>query len=64
MCQMSNLETYQEKAMKCARAAHAAHDASERVELFGLASVYMALADYVDRRNEQGTVHRGEQDQR
>jgi hypothetical protein len=54
MCEMSNLETYQEKALKCMRAAGEAHDAGERVELLGLASVYTALADYVDRRHEHG----------
>jgi hypothetical protein len=36
---MSNLETYREKALKCARAAGEAHDA-ERAGLLGLASVY------------------------
>jgi hypothetical protein len=59
MCEMSNLETYREKALKCVRAANEAHDSGERVELLGLASVYMALADYVDRRHEHG----GDQDQ-
>lgn len=54
---MSNSETYREKALKCMRAADEAHDSGERVELLGLASVYMALADYVDRRHEHGTAH-------
>jgi hypothetical protein len=45
---MPNLETYREKAVKCVRAGHEAHNPVERAELFGLASVYMALADYVD----------------
>ena len=45
---MPNLETYREKAVKCARAACEAHNPSERAELFGLASVYRALADFVD----------------
>jgi hypothetical protein len=63
MCEMSNLETYRENAAKCARAAHEAQDAAERVELLGLASVYMALADYVDRQHEHDTVRRGDQDQ-
>jgi hypothetical protein len=57
---MSNLETYHEKALKCARAANEAHNSGERVELLCLASVYKALADYVDR--EQGTAHSGGQD--
>jgi hypothetical protein len=39
------------------------HDSGERVALLGLASVYMALADYVDRQHEQGTAHRGDQNQ-
>jgi hypothetical protein len=56
---MSNLETYREKAEKCVRAADEAHNPGERVELLGLASVYMALADYVDHR---GTAHSGDQD--
>jgi hypothetical protein len=60
---MSSLETYREKAVKCARAADEAHNPGERVELLGLASVYMALADYVDRRHVDGTAHSGEQDQ-
>jgi hypothetical protein len=45
---MPNLETYREKAAKCVRAGDEAHNPGERAELFGLASVYMALADYVD----------------
>jgi len=62
MCEMSNLETYREKAQECARAADKVHNSRERVELLGLASVYMALADYVDRGHEHGTAHRGDQD--
>lgn len=59
---MSNLETYRDKAVKCARAADEAHNSGERVELLGLASVYMALAYYVDRQNEHGKgPHRGDQ---
>jgi hypothetical protein len=45
------------------RAADEVHDSGERVELLGLASVYMALADYVDRGHEHGTAHRCNQDQ-
>ena len=41
-------------------AADEAHDPGERVELLGLASVYMALADYVDRRHEQGSAYRAD----
>jgi len=63
MCEMSNLETYRENAVKCARAAHEAHDVAERVELFGLASVYMALADYVDRQHEHDAGHRSGHEQ-
>ena len=55
---MPNLETYREKAMECARAADGVHDSGERVELLGLASVYMALADYVD----HGAVRGQDQD--
>jgi hypothetical protein len=54
---MSNLETYHEKALKCVHAAGEAHDTRDRAVLLGLASVYMALADYVDRRHEHGTAH-------
>jgi hypothetical protein len=54
---MSNMETYREKALECARAADGVHDSGERVELLGLASVYMALADYVDRGDGHGTAH-------
>jgi hypothetical protein len=61
MCEMSNLETYREKARECARAADEVRNLSERVELLGLASVYMALADYVDRGHEHGAAHRGDQ---
>jgi hypothetical protein len=57
MSEMSILETYREKARECVRAADEVHNLSERVELLGLASVYMALADYVDQR----TVDRGDQ---
>src|SRR5258708_5967932 len=46
-----------------AGAANEAHSSAERVELLGLASVYKALADYVDRRHEHGTAHSGDQDQ-
>jgi hypothetical protein len=60
MCEMSNLETYRDKARECVLAADEVHNASERVELLGLASVYMALADYVDRWRD-GTVDRGDQ---
>ena len=63
MHEMSNLETYREKGLKCARAANDVHDSSDRVELLGLASVYMALADYVDRQHEHGTARGSEQDQ-
>jgi hypothetical protein len=62
MCEMSNLETYREKARECVRAADEVHNSSERVELLGLASVYMALADYVD-RGQLGTLDRCDQDQ-
>jgi hypothetical protein len=54
------METYREKALKCARAADQAHGPSERVGLLGLASVYMALADYVDDRHEHRTAQHGE----
>jgi hypothetical protein len=60
---MSNPETYREKALKCTRAADEVHDSAQRVELLGLASIYMALADYVDARHERGPAHRGDQDQ-
>jgi hypothetical protein len=58
MLEMSNLETYREKALECVRAADEVHDSGERAELLGLASVYRALADYVDRRREHGTAYR------
>jgi hypothetical protein len=60
MCEMSNMETYREKALQCTRAADEVRDSGERVELLGLASVYMALADYVDRGHGRHTAHRGE----
>jgi hypothetical protein len=62
MREMSILQTYREKARECARAADEVRNLSERVELLGLASVYMALADYVD-RGQHGTAHRRDQDQ-
>lgn len=49
---MLNLETYRDKALECARAADVVHDPGERAELLGLASVYRALADYVDPQDE------------
>jgi hypothetical protein len=58
---MSNLQTYREKARECVRAADEVHNSSERVELLGLASVYMALSDYVD-RGQHATADRSDQD--
>jgi hypothetical protein len=55
---MLNLETYREKALECARAADSVHDSRERIGLLGLASVYMALADFVDCQHEDNAVHR------
>jgi hypothetical protein len=52
MREMSNLETYREKALECVRAADSVLDSGERIELLGLASVYRALADYVDHQHE------------
>ena len=57
------METYREKALKCARAAAEARGSSERVGLLGLASVYTALADYVDDRHEHRTAQPAEQGQ-
>jgi hypothetical protein len=62
MCEMPNLETYREKALECVRAADEVHNSSERVELLGLAGVYMALADYVDREHVHDTANRDDQD--
>jgi hypothetical protein len=59
---MSNLETYREKALECSRAADSVLDSGERVELLGLASVYMALADFVDQRHEHVVADSGDQD--
>jgi hypothetical protein len=61
--EMSNLETYREKALKCARAANEVHNTAQRVELLGLASIYMALAEYVDDRPAQGPAYRVDEDQ-
>jgi hypothetical protein len=58
MCEMTNLETYREKALECVRAADETHGSCKRLELLGLASVYMALADYVDRGNEHDARQR------
>ena len=60
---MSNLESYREKARECVRAADEVHNSGERVELLGLASVYMALADYVD-HGQRGTAHLDDLDQK
>jgi len=60
---MSNLETYREKALECARAANGVQDSGERIGLLGLASVYTALADYVDHQHEHGAGNWGDQDQ-
>ena len=62
ICEMSNLETYREKALQCTRAADEVRDPAQRVELLGLASIYMALADYVDARHEHGPAYRDAQD--
>jgi hypothetical protein len=58
MCELSNLEMYQEKAREYARAADEARSSGERIELLCLASVYTALADYVDRQRRQGAQRR------
>jgi hypothetical protein len=58
-----NLETYREKALKCARAADEVDDTAERAGLLGLASIYTALADYVDGPHQQGPTCRADQDQ-
>jgi hypothetical protein len=63
MCEMSNLETYREKALECMRAADEVRGSGERVELLGLASVYMALADYVDHAHEHGAAPHDDQDE-
>jgi hypothetical protein len=60
MCEM---ESYREKALQCANAADEAHGSGERVGLLGLASVYMALADYVDDRHENRAAQGREQGQ-
>jgi hypothetical protein len=53
---MSNLETYREKAST--RTAVEVCSTPERVELLGLAGIYMVLADYVDARHEHGAASR------
>jgi hypothetical protein len=63
ICEMTNLETYREKALQCTRAADEVRDPAQRVELLGLASIYMALADYVDAQHEQSPAPRGAKDQ-
>jgi hypothetical protein len=60
---MSNLETYRNKALECTRAADEVRGTAERVELLGLASIYMVLADYVDARPERGLEGRGDQEE-
>ena len=50
-------------ARRRGNAADEVHNSGERVELLGLASVYMALADYVDRGHEHGTANRNDQDE-
>ncbi len=49
---MLDRETYRIKALHCLRAVHRARDPGERLTLLSLASKYMRLADYVDRRHE------------
>jgi hypothetical protein len=60
---MSNLETYRNKALECTRAADEVRGTAERVELLGLASIYMALADYVDARPERDLAGGGDQEE-
>jgi hypothetical protein len=62
MREMPNLETYREKALECMRAADEVRGSRQRVELLGLASVYKALADYVDRGHEHSTGRRDDED--
>jgi hypothetical protein len=56
-------ETYRTKALNFLRAVHSARDPGERLTLLSLASKYMRLADYVDRRHEHDPEYRGDPDQ-
>jgi hypothetical protein len=56
-------ETYRMKALHCLRAVHTARDPGERLTLLSLASKYMRLADYVDRRHEHDPEQRHDRDQ-
>jgi hypothetical protein len=56
-------ETYRMKALHCLRAVHTARDPGERLTLLSLASKYVRLADYVDRRHEHDPDQRRDRDQ-
>jgi hypothetical protein len=56
-------ETYRMKALHCLRAVHTARDPGERLTLLSLASKYVRLADYVDRRHEHDPQQRHDRDQ-
>ena len=53
-------ETYRKLALHCLRAADKVRDPGMRLALLSLATKYIALADYADRRHEHGTAHPGD----
>jgi hypothetical protein len=60
--EMSNRETYRQKALRCLRAADKVQDSGERAVLLSLASNYLTLADYVGGHEDYRTAHRGDRD--
>ncbi len=63
MRENAHLETYREKVLKCIRAADTVRYSETRAELLRLASIYLLLADYIDRQRERSAAHRRDQDQ-
>lgn len=49
---------YREKALDCLMAAERVHDPAEKMKLLEIAQQWMALAEHIAHRLEQGTAHR------
>jgi hypothetical protein len=58
---MANREMYRKNALNCLQAAIKVRDPSERAALISIAMNFVALVDYVGRRHDYGTAHRGDQ---
>jgi hypothetical protein len=60
---MTDPSAYLKKAQACADAAEAVRDPAERAALVQVSQCFILLADYVAKRREHGTAHRGDDQQ-